>query len=134
MIASGDQNKFLSSFAPLGDLLKALMTLTLHRQIKSLLNEKVLPRCGRKMASSDSITFLLLSSLFCFCITCVFCFYFESLQFLCFALSNMFLRGYFSVLLCFVFHIIKKLKNQKNTKTVCVLCTLVLVYLGWPLK
>ena len=38
----------------------------------------------------------------------------------------------------FVFDIknknIKKLKNQKNTKTVCVLYTLVLVYLGWPLK
>ena len=26
------------------------------------------------------------------------------------------------------------LKNRKNTKTVCVLCTLVLVYLEWPLK
>ena len=51
------------------------------------------------------------------------------------ALFNMFLFGYFSVLLCFVFYIKKKiLKNQKNTKTVCVLCTLVLMYLGWPLK
>ena len=39
----------------------------------------------------------------------------------------------FSVLLYFFF-IKKKLKNQKNTKTMCVLCTLVLVYLGWPLK
>ena len=28
----------------------------------------------------------------------------------------------------------KKLKNQKNTKTVSVMYTLVLVYLGWPLK
>ena len=27
-----------------------------------------------------------------------------------------------------------KNKKKKNTKTVCVLCTLVLVYLGWPLK
>ena len=36
----------------------------------------------------------------------------------------------------FVFNIkIKKIeKNHKNTKTVCVLCSLVLVYLGWPLK
>ena len=51
-------------------------------------------------------------------------------------LFNMFLFGYFSVLLCFVFHInfFFFLKNQKNTKMVCVLCTLVLVYLGWPLK
>ena len=28
----------------------------------------------------------------------------------------------------------KKFENLKNTKIVCVLCTLVLVYLGWPLK
>ena len=28
----------------------------------------------------------------------------------------------------------KKLKNQKNTKNNVCLCTLVLVYLGWPLK
>ena len=49
---------------------------------------------------------------------------------------NMFLFGYFSILLCFVFDIKikKKMKNQKNTKIVCVLYTLVLVYLGWPLK
>ena len=48
----------------------------------------------------------------------------------------MFLFVYFSVLVYFVFNIKikKKLKNQKNTKAVCVLCTLVLVYLGWPLK
>ena len=38
-------------------------------------------------------------------------------------------------LFCFSYkNFIKKLKNQKNIKTVCVLCTLVLVYLGWPLK
>ena len=47
---------------------------------------------------------------------------------LCNVLFNMFLFGYFSVLLYFVFHI-KKIENQKNTKTVCVcvhwyLCTL----------
>ena len=48
----------------------------------------------------------------------------------------MFLFGYFSVLLYFVFHIKINffLKNQKNTKTVCVMRTLVLVYLGWLLK
>ena len=36
----------------------------------------------------------------------------------------------------FVFDIkIKKKKiEKKNTKIVCVLCTLVLVYLGWTLK
>ena len=53
---------------------------------------------------------------------------------LCFALFNMFLFiCLFSILLYFVFHK-KNLKNQKNTKIVCALCTLVLVYLGWPLK
>ena len=36
----------------------------------------------------------------------------------------------------FVFNIkIKKIeKNHKNKKKVCVLCSFVLVYLGWPLK
>ena len=53
---------------------------------------------------------------------------------LCFALFNMFLFiCLFSILLYFVFPK-KNLKNQKNTKIVCALCTLVLVYLGWPLK
>ena len=51
----------------------------------------------------------------------------------------MFLFVYFSVLVYFVFNTkikkkIKKLKNQKNSKTMCVMYTLVLVYLGWPLK
>ena len=54
-----------------------------------------------------------------------------------FALFNMFLFVYFQF--CFILLFIKinnnkKLKNHKNTKTVCVLCTLVLVCLGWPLK
>ena len=72
-----------------------------HYWFKGLIKGRVLPRCGRKRAPNDSITFLFLSS-------CFFLFFF----------------------------LYKKifLKNQKNTKTVCVLCTLVLVYLGWPLK
>ena len=50
---------------------------------------------------------------------------------LCFALFNMFLFIYFQFLLILFVDIkIFFLKNQKNTKTVCVLCTLVLVYLG----
>ena len=82
MIASGNQNQFPSFFAPFGDLLKALMFLSNlngfnsspHHRFKGLLKGKVLPRCGRKMAPSDSIT----SSLFFFffgCITCLFCFH-----------------------------------------------------------
>ena len=47
----------------------------------------------------------------------------------CFVLFNKFLFAHFQF--CFIK---KKLKNQKNTKTMYVLCTLVLVYLGWPLK
>ena len=35
----------------------------------------------------------------------------------------------------FFFHIkIKKIEKLKNTKTVSIMCTLVLVYLRWPLK
>ena len=110
-----------------------------HRQFKGLIKGKVLPGCGMKRAPSDSITFLFLSSYFCVCITCMFYFlvlsqsnFYALLCLICFCLVI------FSVFLCFVFHIkieIKIEKLKKNiTKTVCVLCTLVFVYLGWPLK
>ena len=46
---------------------------------------------------------------------------------LCFALFNMFLFVYFQFLIILFW-------KKKNTKTVCVMCTVVLVYLGWPLK
>ena len=52
-----------------------------------------------------------------------------------YALFNMVLFVCFQF--CFILFFIKKnkkLKNQENTKTVCVLCRLVLVYLWWPLK
>ena len=54
----------------------------------------------------------------------------------CFVFFNMFLFGYFSIFFVFFFHIKIKifLKNQKNTKNSVFMCTLVLVYLGWPLK
>jgi len=67
MISSENQNQFPSFFAPLGDLLKALMfisnlnglnSLPPHRRIKGLLNVKVLPRYGRKKTPSDLVTFL----------------------------------------------------------------------------
>ena len=70
---------------------------------------------------------------FCVCITYEFCFQvlsqssFYTLHCLtCFCLFFSF--DYFLNIE------IKKLKNKKNTKTVCVMCTLVLVCLGWPLK
>ena len=106
-------------------------------QFKGLIKRKVLTRCGMKTAPSDSITFLFLSSYFCVCITCVFCFQILSQSSLytllcltCFCLVIF----QFCFVLFFHIKIKKKKKNQKNTKTVCVLCTLVLVYLGWPLK
>ena len=67
MIASGDQNQLPSSFAPLGDLLKALMFLSNLNIFNSSFSpsnqgfskKKVLIRCGRKRAQSDSVTFSL---------------------------------------------------------------------------
>ena len=44
-----------------------------HHQIIGSLNRKFLPRCGRKKAQSDLVTFSLSPS-FYFCITYVFCF------------------------------------------------------------
>ena len=140
MIASKSQNQLQSSLAPIGDLFKALMFLSnlndlpLHRRFKGLIKGNVLPRYGRKMASSDSITFF---SLFVFLFLYNLCvlIHFKSVYF--YTLFCLTCLCLFSVLFYFVFHIKtkkKKLKNQKNTKTVCVLCTLVLVYLEWPLK
>ena len=85
MIASRNQNQFPSSFAPLGDLLKALIFLSNlnsfnsspYCQIKDLLDEKVLLRCGRKRAPNNSVTsslspFLVfvVSLLVCFALLC----------------------------------------------------------------
>ena len=98
--------------------------LPFHCRFKGLLDGNVLPRCGRRRALSDSITFLSLSSCFCVCITYVFCFHVLNQSSFMLCLFNMFLFGYFSVFALFLFFFIKKkkkLKNQKNTKTVCVL-------------
>ena len=88
MIASGNQNQFPSSFAPLGDLLKALMFLSKlngfnsssHRRFKGLLKGKVLPRCGRKRVPSDYITFSLSLLVFlCLHYLCILLSSFESI-------------------------------------------------------
>ena len=53
----------------------------------------------------------------------------------CFALLTCFCVFTFSfVYFVFDIKIKKTIEKLKNTKTVCVLCTLVLVYLGWPMK
>ena len=80
MIALGNQNQFPSSFAPLGDLLKALMfllNLNGFNSSPSPLNQEFAKWKGsskewKEKYSSDSVTFSL--SGFCLCITCVFCF------------------------------------------------------------
>ena len=82
MISLGNQNQFPSSFAPLGDLLKALM---------------FLPRCGMKKTSSDLVTFFSLFPFLFLCLhyLCFLLYYFELVWFLCYALVNMFLFVYF---------------------------------------
>ena len=89
MISSGNQNQFPSSFAHLGDLLKALMFLLnlngfnsspspLNQGFakqKGLLNVNVFPRCGRKNAQSDSVI-ISLSLLLVFVFALLVCFVF----------------------------------------------------------
>ena len=144
MIAFRNQNQLQSSLTPLGDFLKTLMLLSNLNGFNSSLSPPVQGFNQRKGSSSvwkekGSKWFCHFSlSLLVFVCALLMCFAFKfwvSLVFMLW-LFNMLLFGYFSVLLCFVFHIKikKKLKNQKNTKTMCVLCTLVLMYLGWPLK
>ena len=140
MIMSGDQNQFPSSFAPLGDLLKTFMFLLNLNDFNSSpppLDQGLSKWKGSskewKEKGSKWFCHLFSLSLLCFCFALLVCFallFWVSLV-LCIALFNLFLFFFFSVLVYFVFHI-KKWK-KKNTKTVC-LCTLVLVYLEWPLK
>ena len=141
MIASGNQNQFPSSFAPLRDLLKAFMFLSNlngfnsspspldQRFTKRKGSSKVWKENGLKWFSHFSLSpFLFMHYLFvllsCFWVSLV----------LCFTLFNMFLFVFSFVYFVFNMKINWKIENQKNAKTVCVLCTLVLVYLGWPLK
>ena len=107
-----------------------------HLWFKGLVKGKVLSTCGRKRTLSDFITFFYLLVFVC-CITSVFCFYFWVSLVLCFVLFNMFLFVYFQFFVYFFFDIKILKKNWKKSekyKIVYVLCTLVLVYLGWPLK
>ena len=126
MIASRSQNQFQSSFAPLGDHLKALMFLSNLNgfnsspspTIQEFNQRKVLPRCGRKRTLSDFITFFYLLLFFFFFCCCFFVFFFFCLlHYLCalllfsvslvlyFTLFNMFLCVYFHFLFIFVFDI-----------------------------
>ena len=143
MIASGSQNHLQSSLAPLGDLLRAFTFLSNLNGFNSSPSPPVQAFNQRKGSSKvwkkkDSKWFYHFHLSSCFCLLHYLCVLLLSwvCLVLCPALFNMFLFVYFQFLfiLFFDIRIKKKLKNQKNTKTVCVLCTLVLVYLGWPLK
>ena len=103
-----------------------------YLQFKDLLKGKVLPRCERKRVPSDSVTFSLSPSYFCFALLVCFVLLFWVSLVLCIALFNLFLFVFFSVLVYFSFHI-KKIEIEKYKNSVCM-CTLVLVYLGWLLK
>ena len=144
MIASVSQNQLQSSLTPLGDLLKALMFLSNLNGFNSSPSPSFQGFNQRKYSSKvwekkDSKWFYHFLLSYCFCLLHYLCvllfFFFWASLVLCFALFNMFLFVYFQFLFI-LFFILKKIKkkNQKNTKIVCVMCTLVLVYLGWPLK
>ena len=117
MIASGSRNQLQSSFAPLGDLLKALMFLSnLNRfnssplpSIQGFNQRKGSSKVWKKKDSKWFYHFLLSS---CFCLLyylCVLLLFWVSLV-LCFTLFNMFLFVYF------VFYIKIKIKNWKKLK------------------
>ena len=145
MIASGNQNQFPSSFAPLGDHFKALMFLSnlngfnsspslsdqRFTQIKG--SSKVWKEKGSKWSShSLSLSLSLSLSIFMYYLCVLLSCFWVNLV-LWYVLFNMFLFVCFQF--CFIlFFNKKKFKNKKNTKTMYVLCTLVPVYLGWPLK
>ena len=112
----------LGSLSKMVLLLLSLFTLMIRRLIclPNLLTANNLNSFVKTLMSSPWIDFFLSSFLFMYLHLV-----------LRIALFNLFLFVFFSVLVYSVFH---KNKNQKNTKIVCVMCTLVLVYLGWPMK
>ena len=144
MIALENQNQLQYSLAPLGDLLKALMFLSNLNCFNSSPSPPVQGFARRKGSSkvwkekgSKWFCQFSLSLLVCVCalLRCFDFMFWVSLVFIL-CLFNMFLFGYFSSFFFVLFFVIKikKIEKSENTKIVCVLCTLVLVYLGWPLK
>ena len=143
MIASGNQNQFLSSFAPLGDLLKTLMfllNLNGFNSSPSPPNQGFAKRKGsskvwKEKGSKWFCHFFSLLFLFLFILLVCFALLFCVNLVLCIALFNFFLFVFFSILVYFVFHKNKnkKWKFEKYKNNVC-LCILVLVYFEWPLK
>ena len=119
------RHHFIGSLSKMVLLLLTLFTLVIKRLIclPNLLTANSLNSFAKTLVSFPWID-LLSSSFFLMHLHLVLCF--------ALFLFNMFLVVFFLVLLYFVFHIkIKKIEKYKNS---VYLCTLVLVYLGWPLK
>ena len=142
MIASRNQNQFPSSFAPLGDLLKALMFLSNLSSFNSspsppdqrFAKRKCSSKVWKEKDSKWFYHFFSLLFLFLFALLMCFALLFWVSLVLCNVLFNFFfLFVFFSVLVYFVFHKNKNKKIEKYKNSVC-LCKLVLVYLGWLLK
>ena len=142
MIASGDQNQFPSSFASLGDLIKALTFLSNLNGFKSspsppdqgFAKRKGSSKVWKEKGSKWFQRWFSLPFVFLFCITYVSCFIVLSQSSFMHYFVYIFLFVFFLVLVYFIFHIkIKIEKSEKYKNSVC-LCTLVIVYLGWPLK
>ena len=138
MISSGNQNQFLSSFTPLGDLLKALMffsNLNGFNSSPSPLDQRFTKRqgsskvwkekCSKWFSHFFSLPFFVYALLVCFA------FMFWVSLVLCFALLNMFLFVYFQF--CIFFFSYKNFKKNWKIRKIqkqyvfCVhwyLCTL----------
>ena len=124
MIASGNQNQFPSSFAPLGDLLKAIMFLLNLNSFNSFpspsdqgfARRKGSSKVWKKKGSKWFCHFFSLSLLVFVRITCVFCFTFLS-QSSFYALLCLTCFCLFSVLfiLFFILKKIEKLEKYKNS-------------------
>ena len=132
MILSGNQNQFQSSFAPLGDLLKALMLLSNlngfnsspsppdQRFTQRKGSSKVWKEKGSKWFShfffSLSLSLFLFMHYLCVLLTC----FLVSLV-LCYVLFNMFLFVCFQFCFFFFFFFKKNWKIRKIKKQ-CVFC------------
>ena len=142
MISSRNENQFPSSFASLGNLLKALMFLSnlnnfnsypsspdqrfAQRKGSSKVRKE---KCSKWFSHFFSLSLFLFMHYLCVLLSC----FWVSLVFLFVCFQFFFVCFQFFFIL-FFYRNNFFLKNQKNTKIVCVLCTLVFVYLGWPVK
>ena len=142
MLSFRNQNQFPSFFTPLGDLLKALIFLLNLNDFnfsssppdQRFTQRKCSSEVWKEKTLSDVVTFSLSLPLWFLHYLCVLLSCFWVSLFLCFALFNMFLFVCFQFCFILFFIIIKKFWKIRKIKKECVLCTLVLVYLGWSLK